>query len=334
MGVAPRERHGNEGPKVETGDAQASSTPTEPTRIRSRRAGLIGQPVGRVTRRLPGGEIPPGPPLVAEETLRTTEWSGHAPPADFGPCGRSRTPERERSGRARNGRRGAAAVTQNQLPTRSNPSKGQAHGSLPRTIRGGPTARCGAPTTDAGSTRRTPDLVPAANMLEAGVRRHRRGGRNHEDGPRRKMASTCRSEGHATPAETRAETPRAGRNEPGETRKRGPKKDEKFQERKDESPSDRGRRPADPARTPETPQRVRRWIGIERNRAAPRHESPRGGRRRRRTTRWASGKDQRPTREPGEAGNCATSSPSERQGWEDETRKGIPSSPTGSSANL
>ena len=162
MGVAPRERHGNEGPKVETGDAQASSTPTEPTRIRSRRAGLIGQPVGRVTRRLPGGEIPPGPPLVAEETLRTTEWSGHAPPADFGPCGRSRTPERERSGRARNGRRGAAAVTQNQLPTRSNPSKGQAHGSLPRTIRGGPTARCGAPTTDAGSTRRTPDLVPAA----------------------------------------------------------------------------------------------------------------------------------------------------------------------------
>lgn len=174
----------------------------------------------------------------------------------------------------------------------------------------------------------------SCNMLEAGVRRHRRGGRNHEDGPRRKMASTCRSEGHATPAETRAETPRAGWNEPGETRKRGPKKDEKFQERKDESPSDRGRRPADPARTPETPQRVRRWIGIERLRAAPRHESPRGGRRRRRTTRWAGGKDQRPTREPGEAGNCATSSPSERQGWEDETRKGTPSSPTGSSANL
>jgi hypothetical protein len=70
----------------------------------------------------------------------------------------------------------------------------------------------------------------------------------------------------------------AGEDVPGETRKRGPKKDEKFQERKDGAEKSADVR-QDPARTPETTQREEavNWFR-KRPERAPARES----------TRWPS----------------------------------------------
>jgi len=130
----------------------------------------------------------------------------------------------------RNGRRGAARSDVGRLPTRTKPSQGGAPRDPPRPIRGRSRDQ---PTTDAGSTWRTPDPIPAATCRNARTEEAVEVVRIHEDGtsggsgipspkPRRTVprGAAGRAGVDVRAAIGRGETPTKGREVPGEARSR------------------------------------------------------------------------------------------------------------------
>jgi len=84
-----------------------------------------------------------------------------------------------------------------------------------------------------GTNLANPRSGASCNMLEAGYGANRRGGRNHEGGTCRKIGifRPKRSE-RTSRGNTERDRRRAGVDVSGETRKRGEKQDERFQERR------------------------------------------------------------------------------------------------------
>lgn len=257
-GVAPREGNGNGDPHPERGEPKGELA-TE-TRPEPRSTGWFHRATGEASHPQTSRRgNPPGHPLNAAETLRATETERNAPPTDFGPCGTKPRPRARAHGGSEERQEGSSPQRCGTAADEEETFAGQGALGIPRTVRGGteverPPEHQRTPRDQQGEPHIWCQLNEAGGRERSKPSRWQkpRGRNTSEDGIFRPKRSERPSRGNAE-----RNRRRAGEDVPGETRKRGCEQDEKFQERKDRS-REIGESRADPARTPETTQRVRR----------------------------------------------------------------------------